>query len=221
MVFHDRYARSASESATRAFGEGSRLFRAARALAAVAALGALASGCASAARSTALVSELTTATLVTESSPLYNNVGIVEVSGGEETTLISKSKLSGPSFHKALDTSLDVMGALDTDLLTGPAPIGVRAQIETIEQPNLQISFTVTARIKYTVTATKTGKVLFQRTISSKSKVKFTESIVREERIRLATEGAGRENLRLFLREFVAHSRANPTRYRKAVAQDS
>ena len=221
MTFHDRCARAGRARSDVNANGISRFARVASALTAVAMLGGLAAGCASAARSTALVSEVTDATLVKEDSPLYRNVTVTEVKGGEQTTLISKSKLSDTAFENALETSLDVIGALDRSLLTDQGPIGIQVEILKVDQPNLQISFTTTARIKYTVLAAKTGNRLFQRTISSKSRVRFKDSIVREERIRLATEGAARENLKLFLRAFVAHSRANPTRYRKAVAADA
>ena len=219
MTFHDRYARRGAEDAPEISYSATRLFKFARALAAVAALGGLVSACASAARSTALVSEVTSATLVKESSPLYRAVSVGEVTGGEDTTLISKSKLSNQAFRGALSTSLDVIGALKGDVFGG-APIIVEAEIQEIKQPNLQISFTAYARIQYKVFAAKDGKQLFSQTISSKARVKITESVVREERIRLATEGAARNNLQIFLRAFVGHSRANPARYREAVADD-
>lgn len=217
MTLHDRYAGRSAASARQGPLGATRFFKVARALAAVAALGGLVGACASAARSTALVSEVTSATLVKESSPLYRAVSVGEVTGGEETTLISKSKLSNASFRSALSTSLDVIGALKGDLFGG-APLIVEAEIEEIKQPNLQISFTAYARIKYKVFAAQDGKQLFSRTVSSKARVKITESVVREERIRLATEGAARNNLQIFLRSFVAHSRANPARYRAAIA---
>lgn len=188
-------------------------WRAARALTAVLALGLLTAACASAARSTALVAPVTSATLVGEDSVIYRSVTVGDVTGGEETTVISKSKVSNFAFESALETSLDVIGALSD---SSGAPVVVHAEIQSIEQPNLQINFTTKARVKYRVLAAGSETLLFEQTVSNSFKAKVTQSLVREERIRLSLEGAVRENIGRFLRGFVADSKLGPSKYRRA-----
>lgn len=214
MIFHDILAGVApAGKGAVASSRSVRFSSAGRALMALAALGLLAAGCASATRSTALVSPISSATLVDEASPIYRAVSVGEVTGGEETTLISKSKVSNAAFENALETSLDLMGAL-----AGDEKFIIHAQIEEVAQPNLQINFTADARVKYRVVSAEDGSALYITTVGSSGRVKFTESVVREERIRLATEAATRENLKIFLRNFVAHTRSNPAGYQSVAA---
>ena len=179
--------------------------------AALAALGLTLGGCASATRSTAIVAPVSATTLVEEGSPLYQAVAIGEVRGGSETTLISNSQVSNAAFREALETSLRLTGMA----APGEGPFIIDASIESVEQPILQINFTTTATVFYRV-LTRSGAIVNQERVTTESETSFTESIVRSERIRIATEGAMRENIGVFLANLAASAQADPERYRDA-----
>ena len=147
-----------------------------------------------------------------ERDPIYEAVDVGEVAGGADTSLISKSQVSNAAFESAMETSLDIIGALNS---AGAAPFLINAELQQVSQPNLQINFTTSARIAYKVVAADSGKVMYERTISNRYRAKFLDSIVREERIRLSLEGAVRNNIGKFIRGFVAHAKLNPTMYRQ------
>lgn len=174
------------------------------------ALGLGVAGCSSAARPTAIVAPAERAAFVEDHSPIYQSMVVGAISGGEETTLISNSKISNEAFREALTTSMRLNGMLSeaaTDDYT------VEAQILSVEQPTLQINFTTTAIVTYRVLATASGSELYCQTIKTQSEAKFTDSIVRQERIRLATEGAMQENIGAFMRVFSQSVKENPYPY--------
>ena len=186
--------------------------RAAR-LGAVAALGGLAltlAACSAPTRPTAIVAPATKTTLVDPHSPIYKSIVIGGVTGGERTTLISNSKVSDESFREALTTSLRLNALLsdqtDDDYI-------VFAEIQKVEQPVLQINFTTHASVSYRVVATKGGAELYAQTVDSSSEATLGDTIIRQERIRIATEGAMRENIGIFLNDFVDSVKSNPYPY--------
>ncbi|MEL6977392.1 MAG: hypothetical protein AAGM38_01780 [Pseudomonadota bacterium] len=180
------------------------------ALLALGALGLVAAGCSSAARPTAIVAPADSAAFVQDHSPVYQSMTVGDVSGGEETTLISNSKISNEAFREALTTSMRLNGMLSE----APSDdFSVEAEILSVEQPTLQINFTTTAIVTYRVVATSSGAELYRQTVKTESEAKFTDSIVRQERIRIATEGAMKENIAAFMRVFGQSVKENPYPY--------
>ncbi|MEO1293389.1 MAG: hypothetical protein AAFV62_11240 [Pseudomonadota bacterium] len=166
-------------------------------------------GCASGARSTAMVAPVTAETLIDSASPLHRAIGVGQTSGGEETNPLWTPEVSTGDFRRALETSLNL-----TTMLGPPsAPFTLDATLEELDQPVITLNFTVTATIFYRLRANKTGEIVWQERIAAPHTVNFTENFVRSERLRLASEGAVRENISVFLKQLNAVAKQDPYRF--------
>ena len=166
-------------------------------------------GCGNAARTTALVAPVSSATLLPADSPLIKSVSVGSVTGGDRGNQFWQSEISSDSFRQALETSLDL-----TQML-GPndAPLVVDATLERIESPQLNVNLTVTTTVYYRVRSTRSGAIVWQERIVTPHTAQFTESFVRSERLRLAAEGSAKSNIATFLERFTSAANANPYQF--------
>src|SRR5262249_9274665 len=104
-----------------------------------------ASGCASGARTGAMIAPVTADTLIAENSPAHNAIAVNAVTGGHETNPMWMSKVSDDNFRQALEQTLKLHAMLAADhpryLLT--------AELQSLSQPLIGLSMTVTSRVRY------------------------------------------------------------------------
>lgn len=175
-------------------------------------LGSALSGCASEARSTAMVAPVTDKTLVSAGNPLRNAVILGGVRGGEQTNPLWTSEVSGLNFRRALDTSLRLATLRAPTDAMGPGRYLLEATLEEVDQPQIAINFEVTVTALYQLRS-QGGALLYNERVTSPYTAKFTDSLVRAERLRLANEGAVKLNISTFLERLVADSEKDPYRY--------
>ncbi|MEM9100520.1 MAG: hypothetical protein AAGC79_18590 [Pseudomonadota bacterium] len=166
------------------------------------------SACAQGARPTALVAEVTDATLLPEGSPLAASVELGTVSGGEETNPAWKSKVSTEAFETALNQSLAVTALLAPQ----GGPLKVDAELVDLDQPFGGVSMTVTSTARYTVTSSA-GEAVFDETIVTPHTTEFSEAILGAERLRLANEGSVKKNISRFIELLIEQSEADPAKF--------
>ena len=167
--------------------------------ASVIALAALLGGCATAAKSDAMVAE-PVAIAHTSSS----DVSVV-VSGGKATSSTGASQISDDGFAQALSDSITKSG-----LFKAVAPSGGRyrlaAFIGKVDQPMLGLSMTVKMEVSYTLTDTKSGKTVWSKNVASEHTAKVSDAFAGVTRLRLANEGAAKANIQEAITEISAIS---------------
>lgn len=173
----------------------------------------LLAGCASEARSTAMVAPVSAATIVNAGNPLQGGIVLGVVGGGELTNPLWTSQVSSANYRQALDTSL----ALTTlrapaGAQPGPGVYVLDATLEEIDQPQLAVNFTVTVTALYQL-RNPAGALVYNERITSPYTARIADSLVRAERLRLANEGAVKANIDVFLQRLVAASNANPAQF--------
>ena len=136
-------------------------------------------------------------------APLHQAVAVGEVVGGRPTSPLWLSQVDNPAFATALGRSLQASAMLALD---DPAPrYLVSAQLLELRQPWFFIDPTVTSRVAYRVVDRASGMIVHEDEVTSASTVKIESEILGPERLRQASEGAIRENIRLFLERFAEH----------------
>jgi hypothetical protein len=167
------------------------------AAACVIAVAALLGGCATAAKSDAMVAE-PVAIAHTSSS----DVSVV-VSGGKATTTMGASQVSDDGFAQALSDSITKSG-----LFKAVTPNGGRyklaAFIGKVDQPMLGLSMTVKMEVSYTLTDTKSGKTVWSKNVASEHTAKMGDAFAGVTRLRLANEGAAKANIQEAITEISA-----------------
>ncbi|MEM9100291.1 MAG: hypothetical protein AAGC79_17400 [Pseudomonadota bacterium] len=166
------------------------------------------SACAQGARPTALVAEVTNATLLPEGSPLAASVEVGTVSGGEETNPAWKSNVSTEAFETALNQSLAVTALLAPQ----GGPLKVDAELIELDQPIVGLSMTVTSTARYMVTDAA-GATVFDETIITPHTAEFSEAFLGVERLRLANEGSMKKNISRFIELLIEQSEADPAKF--------
>jgi hypothetical protein len=159
------------------------------------------SGCAQKARMNAMIFDVTDATVINDTSPLYQQVDVEKVQGGEKTNPIWTSEVDNPEFAAALESTLRVHA-----LLVEPSGSGryrLTASLIGMDQPLLGVSFTVTATVRYVLVDATNGASVFDETIVKPYTAEFSDAFLGAERLRLANEGAIRENIGEFVRRLV------------------
>jgi hypothetical protein len=167
------------------------------AAACVIAVAALLGGCATAAKSDAMVAE-PVAIAHTSSS----DVSVV-VSGGKATTTMGASQVSDDGFAQALSDSITKSG-----LFKAVTPNGGRyklaAFIGSVDQPMMGLSMTVKMEVSYTLTDTKSGKTVWSKNVASEHTAKMGDAFAGVTRLRLANEGAAKANIQEAITEISA-----------------
>ena len=123
-------------------------------------------GCATAARSDAMVASSVVAPIAANASQkLLGNVAIGDVTGGASTNPMWLSKIGGAEFEKALEASLKSAGFLSANRQSGDYKLV--ADLREVNQPLIGFDMTVTSSIEYQLIDRATGKNVYRETISA------------------------------------------------------
>jgi hypothetical protein len=163
----------------------------------------MASGCASGARSGAMIAPVTAESLISESSPAHAAIAIAGVTGGQETNPMWMSKVSNENFRDALEQSL----RLHAMLATGHPRYMLTAELQSLSQPIIGIDMTVTSKVHYRLVSAADQSVALDQVIETPYTAQFGEAFLGSERLRLANEGAIRVNIDALIKSIVANLR--------------
>lgn len=159
------------------------------------------SGCAQKARMNAMIFDVTDATVIKDTSQLYQQVNVEKVEGGEKTNPIWTSQVDNPEFAAALENTLRIHALLAEQ--GGSGRYNLTATLISMDQPFIGASFTVTAAVQYVLVDATSGAAVFDESITKPYTAKFNDAFLGAERLRLANEGAIRENIGEFVRRLV------------------
>jgi hypothetical protein len=163
-----------------------------------------ASGCASAARTDAMIVAASPATVSGASSPLRSAIRVDVVTGGAETNPLWKTNVSTDNFRAALGESLTRNGMASS----GQARYRLNAELVSLDRPFAAFDTTVTVKVHYTVVTagvTAGGQAIrLDETIETPYTVKFSDTAYGPERFRLASEGAMRDNIDAIIKRMIA-----------------
>ena len=136
-------------------------------------------------------------------TPLHRAVAVAEVAGGRPTSGLWGPQVDNPELAHAIERSLQSSAML---ALNDAAPrylVGVR--LLELRQPWFGFDMTSTARVTYRVVDRTNGVLVHDDDVTSSYTAPFSSSAFGPERLRRATEGAIRENIRVFLERFAAY----------------
>ena len=156
-------------------------------------------GCATAARSDAMVASTGIVIATTASAKILGNVAIGEVTGGSTTNPMWMSKVSSAEFEKALEASLRDAGLLNANRSAGSYRL--LAALREVKQPMIGLDMTVTASVDYQLVDRATGVSIYSETISTPYTAKMSDAFLGTERLRLANEGSIRSNLKRLIQQ--------------------
>ena len=129
-----------------------------------------------------------------DTTPLRENVGVKNVTGGINTNpILSHSNIGNDEFRGALESSLKLAGLLERNI--GEGKFLLCAQLLQVDHPFIGGDMTVATHILYILTDLKSGKEVYQNTISAKYTATISDSFFGVNRLRIANEGSGRENI--------------------------
>ena len=145
------------------------------------------SGCASGAKIENMVYQGEQKTYPEE---LHNNVGLSNISGGQETNPLWTSEISNEAFYGALTSSLLAQGLLSDD---GRYKLVVK--MLSVDQPILGLDLEVTTRVQYILTDSTNNAVVLDEVVIAPYIATFSDAAFAIERLRLANEGSGKKNI--------------------------
>jgi hypothetical protein len=158
------------------------------ALLGLAALTSQLSGCATAAKSDAMVAQ--PATLVHKSGTDVS----VAVVGGQETSSMGASQISNANFAQALSESISQSG-LFAKVADANGHYKLTAFIGKVDQPMMGFSMTVKMEVNYTLLDTTSGKTVWTKNVASTYTASASAAFAGTTRLRLANEGAAKDNI--------------------------
>jgi hypothetical protein len=163
-----------------------------------------ASGCASEARTGAMIVAASPDNVIGSASPLRNAIRVDVVTGGSETNPLWKSNVSTDNFRAALGESLARNGMT----ASGQGRYLLNAELVSLDRPFAAFDTTVTAKVRYTLVAAGVAAgsqaIKLDTTIETPYTVKFNDAAYGPERFRLASEGAMRDNIDAIIKRMVA-----------------
>jgi hypothetical protein len=160
-------------------------------------------GCASPARVDQMQVDPPVATRVAAaSSGLKENIGIKDVTGGQETNPMWVSNISSNDFERALEASLRNAGLLSIN--RQGSKYVLTAHMLKLEQPLFGASMTVTATVRYELIERASGKPLLSSSLTTPFTAEFGAAFLGAERLKLANEGAARTNIQQLIEVLVA-----------------
>lgn len=152
----------------------------------------LLTGCAAPARMDQMTARSTLALRVMP-TPLRGNVALWDVTGGEQTNPLWRSKVGAWDFSQAVAASLRETGLLAAQRHTGAYRL--IAHLEELDQPLVGFNATVVATVWYSLHEQATGKEIYQRHVKVPFTATMQDAFVGSERVRLASEGAIRASI--------------------------
>ena len=160
-------------------------------------------GCATAARTDAMVASSAVTPIATNASrKLLGNIAISDVTGGSSTNPLWVSKVGGAEFEKALEASLKSVGFLSENRQSGDYKLV--ADLREVKQPVIGLDMTVTSRVEYQLIERSTGNSVFRETIAAPYTAKMSDSFLGYERLRIANEGSIRANIERLIQKLAA-----------------
>lgn len=147
-------------------------------------------GCATASKSTDMV------TAVTVPVTKHPESLSVAVTGGSETSSMGASKISNGDFAEAVKTSVTQSGLFGKISPAGSSDYDLTVQIVRLDQPVFGASFTVTIETTWRLTHRSDQKLVWQKAIITPFTATMGDAFVGVTRLRLANEGAARENIK-------------------------
>jgi hypothetical protein len=162
-----------------------------------------ASGCASEARTDAMIVADSPDTVIGNAAPLRNAIRVDVVTGGAETNPLWKSNVSTDNFRAALGESLTRNGMT----ASGQARYLLNAELVSLDRPFAAFDTTVTAKVRYTIVTAGSQAIKLDETIETPYAVKFSDTVYGPERFRLASEGAMRDNIDAIIKRMIAAAR--------------
>lgn len=159
-------------------------------------------GCAQGARPDAMTVAAAPGTSAPDRSPLRYAVEVGAVTGGGKAHPLWRSEVADDDFRRALEQSLSLRA-----MLAGTPRYVLNAAIVSLEHPLIEVQSTVTATVRYTLTAGVGGAVVWEQTLTTSSTATLGEALSGPKRLRLATERAVHENIKLMLGLVIASIR--------------
>ena len=154
-------------------------------------------GCATAAKSDAMVAEPVAITHTSSS-----DVSVI-VSGGKETSGMGASQISDDGFGQALRDSITKSGLFKAVAASG-GRYKLTAFIGKVDQPMMGLSMTVKMEVSYTLTDTQSGKTVWSKNVASEHTAKMGDAFAGVARLRMANEGAAKANIQQAITEISA-----------------
>lgn len=150
----------------------------------------LGGGCATPAKSTAMVAQ----------NPLVETQHAesvsVSVSGGAETSSLGASNVSNQDFADAIKLSIEQSKLFANVVPDGMTPdYQIYVQIVRLDRPTFGTSFTVNLEATWRLVGAKDQKVIWEKAITSSYTATMGDAFAGVTRLRLANEGAARTNI--------------------------
>lgn len=127
-------------------------------------------------------------------TPLSDNVGIADVSGGEKSNPHWQTEIGNEDFRVALRRALDSAGFLERARNEGR--FSLKVVLESSDQNAPDSGQGTTTRVRYTLIDKGTGKELYEESIASRHAMDAWDSIMRPRKLRREGEEAARANSR-------------------------
>jgi uncharacterized lipoprotein YajG len=127
---------------------------------------------------------------------LRGAMAVAVVYGGKATSPLWTSQVDDQNFKGALEQSLTAVGYRSQDPTS--AKYTIKATLQELDQPLIEITFDVKSTILYTVTEKYDTKLFPITAIGSAT---MSDSFIGFERLRIANEKSIKENLRQFIQK--------------------
>lgn len=155
-----------------------------------------------AARSQAMIADVSEATLIAEDSPFFRAVSVEAVSGGKDDPMLL-FEIRNPEFEEALRLSL----ANHVMLAEDDGRFAITAEFQEGERPVVGLDLTASLATRYRVVEVASGETVFDETVNSSFTANFSAAFNANKRYRLANEGVVRENIHAFIKQLIDTSK--------------
>ncbi len=143
-----------------------------------------------------------------KANPQYKGkMAIRNITGGEETSPMWKSRVGDNEMRTALQNSLEGMGYAAAD--ESKAKYFIDANLQEIDQPTLGFTLDITSKIEYTVEGPK-GEKSFP--ITAVGTATPGDAFLGVERLKMANERSIQENIKSFLTHLSMDGKLSPAR---------
>jgi hypothetical protein len=129
-------------------------------------------------------------------TPLRDNIGVADVSGGDGTNPRWDSDVGSNEFRRVMRSALGSAGLLERAKDEGRYSLS--ATLRSIDHSSLGC-LTVTTMVTYTLTDKKSGKEVYQEAVPGEYTMDIWDSILRHKKLRVADESAARANAALLI----------------------
>jgi hypothetical protein len=124
-------------------------------------------------------------------------ITIAEVSGGESTNPLSRSKVANDQLTIAREASLAEAGYLSRDPAT--ASMSLTVTLVELTAPRGRWTFSVSSLLRYRLRVLADGRVAYDDTIRAEGRAGVSDAVLGVKRVRRANETSIRQNIAAFL----------------------